>query len=52
MKSVSAHEEASGGGGCYSQQGGLIAQQNVTIFFSKTTYPAIFYQFGIRVVLL
>ena len=47
MKSVSTHEEASGGGGRYSRQGGLIAQQNVTICFSKTTYPAICTNLGL-----
>ena len=29
VKSVSRHEEASGGGGSFAQQGGLIARQNL-----------------------
>ena len=31
VKSVSSHEEASGGGGSFARQGGLIARQNLAI---------------------
>ena len=36
VKSVSRHEEASDGGDSFAQQGGIIAQQNLPIFVSRT----------------
>ena len=37
VKSVSRHEEASGGGGSFAQQGGIIALQNLPICINITT---------------
>ena len=41
LKSVSQHEEASAGVGCFARQSGLIAQQNLTSRVSRTTCLAI-----------
>ena len=41
VKSVSRYEEASGGGGSFAQQSGIIARQNLAIRVSKTTCRAI-----------
>ena len=41
VKYVSKHEEASGGGGSFQQQGSLIAKQNLANRPSKTTSCAI-----------
>ena len=40
VKSISRHEKASGGGGSFAQQGGLIAQHNLAIRVSRTTCRA------------
>ena len=36
VKSVSRHEEGSGGGGSFAEQFGLIAQQNIAIRVCRT----------------
>ena len=41
VKSVSRHEEASGGGSSFAQQAGRIARQNLDFCASRTTCCAI-----------
>ena len=41
VKSVSRHEEASGGGRSFARQGDLIAQQDLAIPVSRATCQAI-----------